>query len=72
MTRPSSGSGAQVQAQASYLACMDAFRVLMLISLSAVPLAVALRRVKLGGQSTWGIETGRTGSLLAPASREMP
>jgi MFS transporter, DHA2 family, multidrug resistance protein len=40
--------GAQVQAQASFLAYMDAFWVLMLISLSAVPLALSLRKVKLG------------------------
>ncbi len=41
--------GAQVQAQASLLGYVDAFWVLMLISLSAVPLALALRKVKLGG-----------------------
>jgi MFS transporter, DHA2 family, multidrug resistance protein len=41
--------GAQVQSQASYLAYMDAFWVLMLISLSAVPLALTLRKIKLGG-----------------------
>jgi DHA2 family multidrug resistance protein len=41
--------GAQVQVQASFLGYMDAFWVLMLISLSAVPLALALRKVKLGG-----------------------
>jgi MFS transporter, DHA2 family, multidrug resistance protein len=41
--------GAQVQAQASFLAYMDAFWVLMLISLSAVPLALSLRKVQLGG-----------------------
>ena len=41
--------GAQVQAQASFLGFMDAFWVLMLISLSAVPLALTLRKVKLGG-----------------------
>jgi DHA2 family multidrug resistance protein len=41
--------GAQVQTQASFLGYMDAFFVLMLISLSAVPLALALRKVKLGG-----------------------
>ena len=41
--------GAQVQTQASFLAYMDAFWVLMLISLSAVPLALSLRKVKLGG-----------------------
>jgi MFS transporter, DHA2 family, multidrug resistance protein len=39
----------QVQAQASFLSYMEAFWVLMLISLSAVPLALALRKVKLGG-----------------------
>src|SRR5271163_3081433 len=41
--------GAQVQAQASFLGYMDAFWVLMLISLAAVPLALTLRKVKLGG-----------------------
>jgi DHA2 family multidrug resistance protein len=41
--------GQQAQTQASFLAYMDAFWVLMLISLSAVPLALALRKVKLGG-----------------------
>jgi MFS transporter, DHA2 family, multidrug resistance protein len=41
--------GQQVQVQASFLAYMDTFWVLMLISLSAVPLALALRKVKLGG-----------------------
>jgi len=41
--------GAQVQAQASFLGYMDAFWVLMLISLSAVPLALMLRTIKLGG-----------------------
>ena len=41
--------GQQVQMQASYLAYMDAFWTLMLISLAAVPLALALRKVKLGG-----------------------
>ncbi len=46
--------GQQVQAQASYLAYMDAFWVLMLISLSAVPLALALRKVKLGGAVPMG------------------
>src|SRR6516164_9436697 len=41
--------GQQVQSQASFLGYMDAFWVLMLISLSAAPLALALRKVKLGG-----------------------
>jgi MFS transporter, DHA2 family, multidrug resistance protein len=46
--------GAQVQAQASFLSYMDAFWVLMLISLSAVPLALALRNIKLGGPARLG------------------
>ena len=41
--------GQQVQAQASFLAYMDAFWALMLISLALVPLALTLRKVKLGG-----------------------
>jgi MFS transporter, DHA2 family, multidrug resistance protein len=46
--------GQQVQNQASFLAYMDAFWVLMLISLSAVPLAMTLRKVKLGGAVPMG------------------
>jgi DHA2 family multidrug resistance protein len=41
--------GQQVQAQASFLAYMDVFWVLMLISLAMVPLALTLRKVKQGG-----------------------
>ncbi|GEP61498.1 DHA2 family efflux MFS transporter permease subunit [Reyranella soli] len=41
--------GQQVQAQASFLAYIDAFWVLMLLALSAVSLALVLRKVKLGG-----------------------
>jgi len=41
--------GQQVQAQASFLAYMDAFWVLTLIALAAVPLALMLRTIKLGG-----------------------
>ena len=41
--------GQQVQTQASFLGYMDAFWVLMLISLAAMPLALTLRRAKLGG-----------------------
>ena len=41
--------GQQVQIQASFLAYMDAFWVLMLIALSVAPLALTLRKVKLGG-----------------------
>jgi MFS transporter, DHA2 family, multidrug resistance protein len=37
-----------VQAQASFLAYMDAFWVLMLLALAAVPLALTLRKVELG------------------------
>ncbi len=46
--------GSQVQTQASFLAYMDAFWVLMLISLLAVPLALTLRKVKLGGPAPAG------------------
>ncbi len=46
--------GAQVQTQASYLGYMDAFWVLTLISLVAVPLALSLRKVKLGGAVSMG------------------
>ena len=41
--------GRQVLSQASFLAYMDAFWILMIISLATVPLALALRAVKLGG-----------------------
>ncbi|HTW28131.1 MAG TPA: DHA2 family efflux MFS transporter permease subunit [Acetobacteraceae bacterium] len=41
--------GQQVQAQAAFLGYIDAFWVLMLISLAAVPLALTLRKVKPGG-----------------------
>ena len=41
--------GQQVQTQASYLAYVDVFWTLALISLAAVPLALTLRKVKLGG-----------------------
>jgi len=40
--------GQQVQTQASLLAYMDAFWIMMLNSLAVVPLALALREVKLG------------------------
>jgi DHA2 family multidrug resistance protein len=46
--------GQQVQAQASYLGYMDAFWLLTLISLAAVPLALTLRKVKLGGAAPTG------------------
>jgi DHA2 family multidrug resistance protein len=43
--------GQQVQMQASFLAYMDAFWVLMALSLAVVPLALTLRKVKLGGDA---------------------
>jgi MFS transporter, DHA2 family, multidrug resistance protein len=46
--------GQQVEAQASLLAYMDVFWVLMLISLAAIPLALILRKVKLGGGAPTG------------------
>jgi DHA2 family multidrug resistance protein len=46
--------GQQVQAQASFLAYMDAFWILMLIALAAIPLALTLRKVKLGGAAPAG------------------
>jgi DHA2 family multidrug resistance protein len=46
--------GVQVQTQASFLSYVDAFWVLMLIALSAAPLALTLRNVKLGGAVSMG------------------
>jgi DHA2 family multidrug resistance protein len=46
--------GQQLQAQASFLGYMDVFWVLMLISLATVPLALTLRKVKLGGSAPVG------------------
>jgi DHA2 family multidrug resistance protein len=46
--------GQQVQLQASFLAYMDAFWVLTLLALAAVPLALSLRKVKLGGGAPAG------------------
>ena len=43
-----------MQAQASFLGYMDVFWVLMLISLLTVPLALTLRKVKLGGAAPGG------------------
>jgi DHA2 family multidrug resistance protein len=42
--------GQQVQDQASFLAYMDAWWVLMLIALAMALLALALRKIKLGGE----------------------
>jgi MFS transporter, DHA2 family, multidrug resistance protein len=46
--------GQQVQAQVSYLGYMGVFWLLMLISLLAVPLALTLRKSKLGGAAPVG------------------
>ena len=46
--------GQQVATQAAYLAYMDVFWLLMLISAAAVPLALILRRVKLGASAPVG------------------
>jgi MFS transporter, DHA2 family, multidrug resistance protein len=46
--------GQQIQTQAAFLSYVDAFWVLTLISLSAVPLALTLRKVKLGGPAHQG------------------
>ncbi|MGO9357699.1 MAG: DHA2 family efflux MFS transporter permease subunit [Xanthobacteraceae bacterium] len=46
--------GQQVQTQATYLAYMDVFWVLMVLALAAVPLALTLRNVKLGGGAPMG------------------
>jgi MFS transporter, DHA2 family, multidrug resistance protein len=43
-----------LQMQASLLAFMDAFCALTLVSLAAVPLALTLRKVKLGGPAPVG------------------
>jgi MFS transporter, DHA2 family, multidrug resistance protein len=41
--------GQQLQTQAAFLAYIDVFWALMLISVAAIPLALMLRKVKLGG-----------------------
>ena len=46
--------GQQVQEQVAFLAYMDVFWVLMLVALAAVPLAMTLRKVKLGGPAPVG------------------
>jgi MFS transporter, DHA2 family, multidrug resistance protein len=51
--------GQQVQTQASFLSYMDAFWVLMLIALSAIPLALTLRNIKLGGPAPAGAPADR-------------
>jgi MFS transporter, DHA2 family, multidrug resistance protein len=59
--------GQQVQAQASFLAYMDAFWVLMLISLAAVPLALTLRNIELGGPAQLVARVTRTEGTVSSA-----
>jgi DHA2 family multidrug resistance protein len=44
----------QVQTQATYLAYIDVFFMLMLVSAAAVPLALLLRKTKLGAAAPVG------------------
>ncbi len=44
----------QIQSQASFLSYIDAFWVLTLISLAAIPLALTLRNVTLGKKASVG------------------
>lgn len=46
--------GQQIQTQASLLAYVDAFWVLTLVSLAAIPLALTLRNVRRGGPAPMG------------------
>ena len=46
--------GQQVQTQAAYLAYIDVFWVVMLICAAAIPLALMLRKVRLGGPAPAG------------------
>jgi MFS transporter, DHA2 family, multidrug resistance protein len=50
LSRATAWIGQQVQSQSAFLSYGDVFWVLMLLSLAAVPLAMSLRKVKLGGQ----------------------
>jgi MFS transporter, DHA2 family, multidrug resistance protein len=56
--------GQQVQAQSSFLAYMDTFWVLTLISLVAIAIALALRKSRWGAPSPWAIEADRFGMLV--------
>jgi DHA2 family multidrug resistance protein len=46
--------GQEIMLQASYLAYMDVFWILMLLALGAIPLAMTLRKVKLGAGAPTG------------------
>src|SRR5260370_40236700 len=57
--------GQQVLTQASFLAYMDAFWGLTLLALAAGPLALMLRKVKLGGG---GAPAGHCGTSITSSS----
>ena len=65
--------GQQVQNQSAYLSYVDVFWVLMLLSLAAVPLAMSLRKVKLGAAGARGALRPPLGSIgiSAPASSSL-
>jgi len=46
--------GQQIQTQAAFLSYIDVFWILMLIAVAAIPFALALRKVKLGGSTPMG------------------
>ena len=46
--------GQQIQTQAAFLSYIDVFWILMLVAVAAVPLALTLRKVKLGGAAPMG------------------
>lgn len=46
--------GQQIQTQAAFLSYIDVFWILMLVAMAAVPLALTLRKVKLGGSAPMG------------------
>jgi hypothetical protein len=58
--------GQQVQTQATYLAYIDVFWVLTLISAGTVLLAFLLRKVKLGAAAAGPLNGGAAGLALEP------
>jgi len=46
--------GQQIQTQAAFLSYIDVFWILMLVAVAAIPFALALRKVKLGGSAPMG------------------
>jgi hypothetical protein len=64
--------GQQVQLQASFLAHMDASWALMLLAFAAVPLALSLRKVRLGVARQRGIEADLTIEVRRARIRQVP